>query len=168
LYALALEIEEQVGKVRNRQDPAMEQGKKTLGMVPLFLINFMLKVIAFLTYALNLDMRRFGIPRDPFGSVTVTNIGSLGLDLGFVPLAPYTRVPLMVAVGAIKVQPVVEGEQVVPGKVMRLTSSFDHRLIDGFHASVLAKAMVDYLETPFEHLDKIEDLPATQETLATV
>jgi pyruvate dehydrogenase E2 component (dihydrolipoamide acetyltransferase) len=159
LYQFATEVEAEVRKVRERKDAAMEQGKKTTGRIPLVLMNRFLKVLSFLMYTLNLDLRWAGVPRDPFGGATVTNIGTLGLDTGFVPLVPYTRVPIFVAPGAIKDAPVVENGQVVPGKVMKLCATLDHRFIDGYHASVLAKTMHQFLEQPFEHLDRIDDLP---------
>jgi pyruvate dehydrogenase E2 component (dihydrolipoamide acetyltransferase) len=162
LYQLVMEIEEQVAKVRARKDPAMESGKKTTGRIPLFLMNGVLKFLSFLMYTLNLDLGWAGIPKDPFGSATITNVGSLGLDTAYVPLVPYTRVPLFVVPGAVHDTPVVERGQVVPGKTMRINATFDHRFIDGYHASVLAKTMHAYLEKPFEHLDRIEDLPAAQ------
>lgn len=160
LYELTTEIEQQVQRVRERKDAAMEKGKKTTGMIPLFVMNAFLKLVAFLTYTLNLDLSGLGVPKDPFGGATITNIGSLGLDTGFVPLVPYTRVPIFVAPGAIRETPVVENGQIVPGKTMKLCATLDHRLIDGYHASVLSKAVHQYLEKPFDHLDRIEDLPA--------
>jgi pyruvate dehydrogenase E2 component (dihydrolipoamide acetyltransferase) len=38
---------------------------------------------------------------------------------------------------------------------MRLSASFDHRFIDGLHASVLAKTVRELLENPFEKLDPL-------------
>ena len=159
LYELVTEIEQQVVLVRTRKDAAMEQGKKTTNRIPLFFINRFLKILTFLMYTLNLDLRWAGVPLDPFGGATITNIGSLGLDTGFVPLVPYTRVPIFVAPGAVRDTPVVEHGKVVPGKMMKLCATFDHRFIDGYHASVLSKTMHQYLEQPFEHLDKIDSLP---------
>ena len=159
LYELATEIEAQVAKIRARKDAAMEMGKKSTNRIPLFAINRALKILSFLMYTLNLDLEWAGIPRDPFGGATITNIGSLGLDAAFVPLVPYTRVPLFVVPGAVRDEPVVENGAVVPGKVMRIGATFDHRFIDGYHASVLAKTIHQYLEHPFDNLDRIEDLP---------
>lgn len=160
VYQLATEIEEQVAVIRARKDAAMEKGKKTTSRIPLFFMNAMLKVLSFLMYTLNLDLDWAGIPRDPFGGATITNIGSLGLDTGYVPLVPYTRVPIFVAPGAVREAAVVEHGKIVPGMMMRLCATFDHRFIDGYHASVLSRTVHEYLEHPFEHLDRIEDLPA--------
>lgn len=160
LFELTTEMDEQIARIRARKDEAMEQGKKTTNAIPLFFINIFLTVLSFFMYTLNLDLRRFGVPKDPFGGATITNIGSLGLDAAFVPLAPYTRVPIFVVPGAIKAVPVIEGDQIVPGKVMRINATFDHRFIDGYHASILSKTLHEMLESPFEHFDTIEDLPA--------
>lgn len=159
IYELAGEIEEQVRRVRERKDAAMEQGKKTTALVPLFFMNAFLKLLSFLMFTLNLDLRWAGVPKDPFGGATITNIGSLGLDTGFVPISPYTRVPMFIAPGAIRDVPVVEDGKVVPGKVMKICATLDHRFIDGYHASVLSRVVHDYLEHPFEHLDPIDSLP---------
>lgn len=159
LYQFATEVDAQVQTVRGRKDKAMEQGKKTTGMIPLLFMNAFMKLLGFLMYTLNLDLVWAGVPKDPFGGATITNIGSLGLDTGFVPLVPYTRVPIFVAPGAIRDTPVVDDGKVVPGKVMKLCATLDHRFIDGYHASVLSKTMHEFLEQPFKYLDKIEDLP---------
>jgi pyruvate dehydrogenase E2 component (dihydrolipoamide acetyltransferase) len=160
LYQLTQDIEQQVTRVRERKDAAMEQGKKTTNLIPLFLMNSFLKLLSFLMYTLNLDLRWAGVPKDPFGSATITNIGSLGLDTGYVPLVPYTRVPLFLAPGMVREVPVVEDGKIAVGKVMRLSATFDHRFIDGYHASVISKMVHAYLEKPFENLDRIDALPA--------
>ena len=75
---------------------------------PISRSTWVLRVISFLSYTLNLDLRSFGIPQDPFGSIMITNIGTLGLDTAYVPLVPYSRVPILLAIGAVKEVPVVE------------------------------------------------------------
>lgn len=159
LVQLADELEETIRAVRERKDRALETGKRTVRWVPFPLMNLFLKLLSFLMYTLNLDLSPLGMPRDPFGAATITNVGSLGLDTAYVPLVPYTRVPIFIAPGAVKEAPVVEDGKVVPGKVMNVNASFDHRFIDGYHASVLAKTVREMLENPFEQFDKLEQLP---------
>lgn len=149
LSAIVDELEETVNRVRARKDKSLEKGKSTMKLVPFGAMNFFLKALSFLMYTLNLNLSRFGLPKDPFGGVTVTNIGSLGLDVAYVPLVPYTRVPIFVAPGAVKDVPVVDDGKVVPGKVMNVNASFDHRFIDGYHASVLQKALREVMEDPY-------------------
>jgi pyruvate dehydrogenase E2 component (dihydrolipoamide acetyltransferase) len=156
LLELIDEIEGKVEKVRARQDEHLERTRSTMSAVPPLLINAVLKLMGFLLYTLNLDLRRLGLPRDAFGSAFITNVGSLGLEVAFVPLVPYSRVPIFVAPGAVREEAVVEDGRLVPGKVMTLAATFDHRFIDGAHAAVLANTARTWLEDPETHFGPIE------------
>ena len=153
LVALCDEFTAKVETVRKRQDPALEQTRKSFDAIPYFFLNAVTSVLSFLCYTLNLDLSRFGIPNDPFGSVMITNIGTLGLDSAYAPLVPYSRVPMVLALGAVRDEPVVDEGVIKPGKVMRMHATFDHRLIDGFHAAVMSKAIREAIEHPFETFD---------------
>ncbi|HVY60623.1 MAG TPA: 2-oxo acid dehydrogenase subunit E2 [Planctomycetota bacterium] len=148
LLEMAERFEKHVEKVRARKDPALEKTRQSMGMIPFLVINAFLKLLSFLLYTLNLDLRWAGLPKDPFGSAIVTNIGSLGLDLGYVPLVPYGRCPILACPGVIRDEPVVEGGKIVPGKLMDISATFDHRLIDGAHAASLAKTLREFFDDP--------------------
>lgn len=155
LKALAKDMQDAIDTVRNRKDEKLEKSKGTLGLIPFMFMNTFLKIIGFLMYTLNIDMTWAGMPKDAFGGVTITNVGSLGLDVAYVPLVPYTNTPIFLAPGAVLDMPVVEDGKVVPGKVMSLNASFDHRFIDGFHAGILAKTVKEMMENPFEKFDPV-------------
>ena len=163
LFDMAEKFEKHVEKVRARQDKALEGTRQTMTKVPFFFINTLLKILGFFMYTLNLDLRWAGMPKDAFGSAMITNIGSLGLDLGYVPLVPYTRVPIFACPGVVRDEAVVEDGKVVPGKVMDLSATFDHRLIDGSHAAVMARTIRKMFDDPYGTFDKLE-LPAKPAT----
>jgi pyruvate dehydrogenase E2 component (dihydrolipoamide acetyltransferase) len=149
-----------VDQVRKRQDPALESTRKTFLGVPYFALNRLLKLISFFSFTLNLDLRWAGIPSDPFGSMMITNVGSLGLDIAYVPLVPYARVPILLALGNVRDAPVVRDGKLGVGKIMKVNATFDHRFIDGFHASVLSRVMRDWFEHPYERFDRLDQMPA--------
>jgi pyruvate dehydrogenase E2 component (dihydrolipoamide acetyltransferase) len=149
------EFDEKVKKVRARQDPALEKSRQTFLRLPYAFLNLALKLIAFFSYTLNLDLRKFGIPQDPFGSLMITNIGTLGLDVAYVPLVPYSRVPILLAVGAVAERPVVEEGRVTVGKMMKVSATFDHRIIDGAHAAAMSRILREWIEQPFDHFDPL-------------
>lgn len=151
------EFEDKVRKVRQREDPALEKTRETFQAVPNMLLNGFLKTLSFLTHDLNIDMSWAGVPRDPFGSIMITNIGSLGLDQAYVPLVPYSGVPILIALGAVTEQPVAENGEVVVGRMMNVCATFDHRFIDGVHASVLSKVVREYLGNPHASFGPIPD-----------
>jgi pyruvate dehydrogenase E2 component (dihydrolipoamide acetyltransferase) len=155
LLQIVNEVEERVEKVRKRKDEALEKARSSLGLIPYLLLRPFLTLMGFLLYTLNLDLRWAGMPKDGFGSLMITNIGSLGLDQAYVPLVPYSRVPILLAMGAVKDAPVIENGKVVVGKIMKVNATFDHRIIDGFHSAIMAKTIHEYLENPFEKLDQI-------------
>ena len=142
------EFQARVDKVKAGKDKELEGTRSTFKAIPFFLLNTLLKVLSFFLYTLNLDLRWAGVPRDAFGSAMVTNIGSLGLDEGYVPLVPYSRVPLLIAVGAIQDEPLVEDGKVVIGKVMRCFATFDHRVLDGMHAARMSKTLKKIFDDP--------------------
>lgn len=143
-------------KVRAGQDAEKEGTRQTFKRLPAFVVGPVLDLVSFFSYTLNLDLRRFGIGRDLFGSAMVTNIGSLGLEEAYVPLVPYSRVPLLVAMGAIKRVPVVrEGDRIEVASVMRLYATFDHRLLDGAHAATMSRELKRIFADPWTHFDPI-------------
>jgi pyruvate/2-oxoglutarate dehydrogenase complex dihydrolipoamide acyltransferase (E2) component len=95
------------------------------------------------------------VPRDAFGSIMITNVGSLGLEEAYVPPVPYSRVPLLLALGSIRDTPVVKDGVVGVEKTMRLCATFDHRILDGAHAAAMARTMREWIEDPFAHYDRV-------------
>ncbi|MGK0552483.1 dihydrolipoyllysine-residue acetyltransferase [Enterococcus faecalis] len=64
------------------------------------------------------------------GSITISNIGSVGGGW-FTPVINYPEVAIL-GVGTIAQQPVVNADgEIVVGRVMKLSLSFDHRIVDG-------------------------------------
>ena len=163
LSEIADEVQDKVDKVRKRQDPALEKSRNTFLYIPFLLLNFFLRFLSFLSSTLNLDLRWMGIPQDGFGSVMITNIGTLGLDTAYVPLVPWSRVPILLATCAVKECAVVEDSEVVIRKQMKINATFDHRFIDGFHAAVMARTLKQWLGDPYEHFDPIPDSSAEPE-----
>ena len=150
------EFEDRVNQVRTGQDKELEGTRKSFQAIPVILIGLVLKLISFLTVTLNLNLKFLGIPKDPFGSVMITNVGSLGLEEAYVPLVPYSRVPLLIALGAVKEQPVVVDGKIEIRKQIRLFSTFDHRILDGSHAAIFSKTLRAWFEQPFDHFDPLE------------
>ena len=158
LVQIVEEFQGKVEKVRARKDESLEKTRQTFLKMPYFLLTRFMNMIAFLSFELNLDLRWAGIPSDPFGSVMITNVGSLGLDTAYVPLVPYSHVPILLALGAVKDAPVVEDGKLAVGKVMKVHATFDHRLIDGYHAAVMSKCLHRFMENPTDWFDKLETL----------
>ncbi|MBP3042246.1 2-oxo acid dehydrogenase subunit E2 [Arthrobacter jiangjiafuii] len=85
------------------------------------------------------------------GTLTVTNIGALGIDTG-TPIINPGEVAI-VAFGTIKQKPWVVGGAVVPRWVTTLGGSFDHRVVDGDLSARFMADVASILEEPALLLD---------------
>ncbi len=85
--------------------------------------------------------------RDILTGSTIT-LSSLG-KLGGVVSTPVINAPevCIIAVNKILERPVVQNGQVVIRKMMNLSSSFDHRIVDGYDAA----EMMQYIKSLMEH-----------------
>ena len=156
LKEMVEKLEAHVEKIRARKDKVLEKTRKSMLRVPFLLINFFMKLLSFFAYTLNWNMAKAGIPKDAFGGAMITSIGSIGLDVGYVPIVPYSRVPIYAAPGEIHSEPVVDHDgQIKVGKMMNLNATFDHRVVDGAHAAIMAKTIREVFEDPFGKLDPL-------------
>ena len=80
------------------------------------------------------------------GSVSVTNLGMYGVEEFSAIINPPQA--SILAVGAVRDEPVVEDGAVVPGTVMALTLSVDHRAVDGALAARWLAVLTELLEHP--------------------
>ena len=85
------------------------------------------------------------------GTITITNIGSYGMDTGTPILNPGEVA--IVALGSIKQKPWVVDGQVMPRFVTTVGASFDHRIVDGDVASRFVADLASVLEEPALLLD---------------
>jgi pyruvate dehydrogenase E2 component (dihydrolipoamide acetyltransferase) len=156
LLEIAKEINKKVGAVKNHSDRTYKKMKSIVSLLPSCFTGILLDLSSFLQYSLNLWSPLLGTPKDPLGSIQITNIGSIGLDFAFAPLVPYSRVPMVIAVGAIKDQVVAKDGKAVVVPMLRLCVTFDHRLIDGAHAAKLAKVAEAIFCAPDKELGAID------------
>jgi 2-oxoisovalerate dehydrogenase E2 component (dihydrolipoyl transacylase) len=86
--------------------------------------------------------------REELSGSTIT-VSSLG-PLGGIAATPIVKPPEVAIVGVNKIveRPVVRDGQIVIRKMMNLSSSFDHRVVDGFDAASFIQTLRGYLETP--------------------
>jgi pyruvate dehydrogenase E2 component (dihydrolipoamide acetyltransferase) len=77
---------------------------------------------------------------------TISNLGMFGIDQFTAIVNPPDS--CILAVGGIQAVPVVKNGQVVPGNIMKLTLSCDHRVVDGATGSAFLNSVKAFLESP--------------------
>jgi pyruvate dehydrogenase E2 component (dihydrolipoamide acetyltransferase) len=150
---IAQELKSRAEKIRARQDTDFERTKSMLEKLPGWLLRPVLGFVDWLSYTLNINPSFLGSPPDAFGSAMVTNVGVFGITRCYAPFFPLARAGMLIALGAIERKPVVEGDQIVIGRVLHMNGTFDHRIIDGFQGALITKEMVALLTHP-ERLDE--------------
>lgn len=80
------------------------------------------------------------------GSFTVSNLGMFGVK-NFQAIINPPQVAIL-SVGGIMDLPIVKEGMVVPGKMMNVTLSCDHRVVDGVAAAEFLQTLQKFLENP--------------------
>jgi 2-oxoisovalerate dehydrogenase E2 component (dihydrolipoyl transacylase) len=80
------------------------------------------------------------------GTLTVTSLG----PLGGIATTPVINRPEVAIIGPNKIveRPIFVGDEIVRAKLMNLSISCDHRVVDGWDAASFVQALRKYLETP--------------------
>jgi pyruvate/2-oxoglutarate dehydrogenase complex dihydrolipoamide acyltransferase (E2) component len=149
---IAARLDDAARRIREKGDSPLQRSQSALRHVPAPLLGRVMRAAEFAMYDLGLDLSRAGIPYDPFGTVMITNVGAFGIEQGFAPLMPLSRVPALLCVGAIRPGVLaVDGAPAVR-PVLTIGGTFDHRVIDGAHAGRLSAEVRAILEDPEAHL----------------
>jgi pyruvate dehydrogenase E2 component (dihydrolipoamide acetyltransferase) len=86
-------------------------------------------------------------PKDWEGNTfTISNLGMFGIEEFTAIINPPDA--CILAVGGIKETPIVRNGQVVPGSVMKVTLSCDHRVVDGATGAAFLQTLKGLLEDP--------------------
>ena len=79
-------------------------------------------------------------------TITITSLGALG-GIVSTPIINYPEVAI-IGVNRTQQHPVFENNGVTTRLVMNISSSFDHRVVDGYDAACAIRALKSYLEAP--------------------
>lgn len=142
--------------LRQNKDKENLKVQQIVNPIPSMVLRVLLLIQEFFQFTLNISAPALGMPKDRFGSAMITNIGALGIENAFVPLSPYSRCPLLIAVGKPTMVPLVQGDKVVAGQSVTITFTFDHRYADGAHGSHLIRRFKKVFMNPAAYRDVFE------------
>lgn len=150
---IAFELEHQAKKIRENKDILFSKNFQLAKMLPIFLLRFLVKIQSFLVYELGLHLPKIGLINDPFGSLMITSVGSLGIPPALAPLVPISRCPLIICVGRVEKKPIVTtNDTIVAAPILSICCTLDHRFIDGLMGSRMFKLFKEMVENPEKHL----------------
>ena len=138
-------------KVRSGEDKEMNETKAVVDRVPTWLMGRMLRTVDFLTFNVPAKLDSIGVRSDPFGSFMVSNVAGFDIKLGYAPLVPASRCPMVVLPGVVHdaVVPVDGKPEVRPCMYVGVT--FDHRCFDGYQIGYIVRTTRALITRPYEH-----------------
>lgn len=145
---LSDEIAQKIRESRNGDENDTMQSKNKLASVPWPFRNWLFKLYRTLTIHWGISLPVIGLDSNSFGSYVISNIGSVGLDTGYGSLLPSSNVSVVFILGSIIKKPVIINDQIVPRRIMALSATLDHRVVDGSHGGRMFRQIKHYIKNP--------------------
>lgn len=165
LVDIANRLHRRAEKVRAGQDEEIERTKSLIDKIPPLLLPSVMRAVDVLTYVVPFDLGKIGIRDDPFGSFMVTNCGPFDIKLGFAPLVPASRTPIVVLPGVIEDHAFVYDGEVVVRKGCQISFTADHRCFDGLQIGNFVRSIRARLNHPRDFYPAPEEyLPEAKST----
>jgi pyruvate/2-oxoglutarate dehydrogenase complex dihydrolipoamide acyltransferase (E2) component len=153
LLEIAREVRESAQAVREHRGPSFEASRSIMEHCSILVVKWLIRVASILVNRLGIDLTFLGFPDDPFGSAGLSSVNMHGIEAAFGPLIPVGRCGFLLVVPEIKDRPWAENGQVVVRPVLKLCMTFDHRIFNGHHVSLVENELRSLLENPEELLE---------------
>ncbi len=139
---------EKISNSRKGNENNTMQSKSFLASIPWPFRNWFFKLYRTVTIHWGISLPGLGLDSNSFGSYVVSNIGSVGLDTGYGSLLPSSNVSVVWILGSIVKKPVVVNDEIVPRRIMALSATLDHRVVDGSHGGRMFRKIKFYIKHP--------------------
>ncbi|HRV89997.1 MAG TPA: 2-oxo acid dehydrogenase subunit E2 [Prolixibacteraceae bacterium] len=159
---MAAFIAAEIKKARGGNENKTMEMKGKLAVIPWPFRSWIFQLVRTFTQKWGFSIPSLGLTPHSFGSFIVSNIGTLGLDLGFPALMPTSNVSFVLILGAVNKKPWVVNDEIVPRKILTLGAALDHRVCDGSHGGRLFRYLKYIIKNP-ELLDQKPERPAIKE-----
>ncbi len=137
LSELAYLLSEELNKSRRGEENAAMGNKSVLANIPWPFRQWLVRIVKWITIDLGLSFPPLGLHPDSFGSFLLTNIGSVGIDIGYPALLPLSNVSTVVTMGSPQSKAVVHEGQITVRRMITFGAGIDHRVADAMHAGRL-------------------------------
>jgi pyruvate/2-oxoglutarate dehydrogenase complex dihydrolipoamide acyltransferase (E2) component len=143
----------QVKEARQGNENRTMKMKDTLAAFPWPFRNWIYRLIKTVTFDWGVSLPSLGLSANSFGSFVVSNIGSVGLDMGYPALFPSSNVSFVLIIGGVNLKPAVVDGQIVPRRILSLGAALDHRVVDASHGGLLFRSLKNTMKNP-QQLDE--------------
>ncbi|AFK02442.1 catalytic domain-containing protein of components of various dehydrogenase complexes [Emticicia oligotrophica DSM 17448] len=148
-------LRNELNKTYKGDENATMQMKEKLAAIPWPLRGWVYQTIRYITTTLGISIPPLGLSANNFGSFILSNIGSIGLDIGYPALMPSANIAFVLILGGVSKKPWVVNDEIVPRNILMLGAALDHRVIDASHGGRLFKQLKRFVNNP-ELLETID------------
>jgi len=148
LNELSALLSDGIKNSRQGSENSTMQLKDSISKIPWPFRVWIIRIIKKITIDWGMQLPFLKFNADSFGSYLVSNIGSIGLDMGYPALFPISNVPLVLIMGGISKKPWVVNDQIVPRRIISLGAALDHRVIDAMHGGKLFRYIKFIVNNP--------------------
>ncbi len=144
-------IEVMTSEVKNSRQGSENktmQMKDKLARIPWPFRAWVFRLIKTITMDWGLSFPSMGLSASNFGSFMVSNIGNVGLDMGYPALFPSSNVSFVLIMGGVNRKPAVVGDQILPRTILSLGAALDHRVVDASHGGLLFRYLKHIVKNP--------------------
>lgn len=148
LQDAAVKMKEEINKSYKGDENATMKMKERLAGIPWPFRGWVYHTIRYITTTLGISIPSLGLSANNFGSFILSNIGSIGLDVGYPALMPSANIAFVLIMGGVSKKPWVVNDQIVPRTIITLGAALDHRVIDASHGGKLFKYLKKAVNNP--------------------
>lgn len=154
---IAKELKEKAANARKGIEESSMKNKYILSKIPWPFRKWTYLLIRLLVYGLGIKWKALGLSEHTFGSIMVTNVGTLGLTTALPALMPVAKLPGVISMGKYEQKPVVIKGEIVIRTFLSGGAVFDHRIVDGAQIGQFVRGFIKRIQKP-EQLDEVEPL----------
>ncbi|MFZ4542771.1 MAG: 2-oxo acid dehydrogenase subunit E2 [Saprospiraceae bacterium] len=141
-------LNDKISAIRKGSEDKAMKSKSILAKIPFPFRNMFFSFFRTVAVYWGIDLSFIGLSPQQFGTFILSNIGTLGLDIGYPALMPVANVSFVFIMGKVQRKPLVIEEQIVPRTVITVGAAIDHRVADASHAGLLFKTLKYYVKNP--------------------
>lgn len=148
LTSFTQKLNQKISESKKGNHGVNNEAKNILARIPWPFRSWIFRLVRFVTIDLGLFSSSAAGVTNRFGTFILSNIGSVGLDLGFPALLPASNVSAVFTLGSVETLPRYINEELQPRRMLKLAVTLDHRLVDGLHGGLLLRYLKQVVRHP--------------------
>lgn len=156
ILEIAMVLRRKALNARQGEEEDSMESKNILSKIPWPFRKWVYLLIRFIIYGLGIQIKSLGISEHAFGSIWVTNVGTLGLTNSLPALMPAAKLPCVITMGKMEKRPIVINNKVEIRMILPGGAVFDHRIVDGVQIGKFVRGTIKRIQKP-ELLDQLEN-----------